>query len=61
MLVSVLRQCAESCFFSVVWPFSDFLVKKVQKNTDFWTPDLKDPYPSGDSAPNQTRNSSCLI
>ena len=31
MLVSVLRQCAESCFFSVVWSFSDFLMKKVQK------------------------------
>ena len=60
MLVSVLRQCAESCFFSVVWPFSDFLMKKY-RNKDFWTPGLKDPYPSGDSAPNQTRKASCLI
>ena len=61
MLVSVLRQCAESCSFSVVWSFCDFFVKKVQQNIDFWTLDLKDPYPSGDSAPNQTRKASCLI
>ena len=35
--------------------------EKSTKNTDFWTPGLKDPYPSGDSAPNQTRKASCLI